>query len=166
MLSLLTFPIGYFHAACVILLVPVSQSGWYGDHFVVGDVGKRMEGALAPLWEQAWGNGPLRSPYIYTHIDPDTEIRVDVQLWAQCLQCFYVIFILGVVELDVGRWPNPTWTPNSFVRFFKKQMYIHSLYVCESVWVCVAACKSKRVEGLVLLPNRNLSLEKWTRFGA
>lgn len=50
----------YFTGAC-------SQSGWYGDHFVVGDVGKRMEGALAPLWEQAWGNGPLRSPYIYTH---------------------------------------------------------------------------------------------------
>ncbi len=37
----------YFTSAC-------SQSGWYGDYFVVWDVGKRMEGASVPPWEQAW----------------------------------------------------------------------------------------------------------------
>ncbi len=65
----------YFISAC-------SQSGWYGDHFVVWDVGKRMEGAFVPPWEQAWGNGPLRftqththshSVYIYTYIYIERE---------------------------------------------------------------------------------------------
>lgn len=104
------WPFPYFQS---MLFYSGLLSSWYGVHSVIWNVGKRMEGAFVPLWEQAGGNGPLRFTQTLRKINASRHRFVRVI--DQC--CSFNM--MGVFALDMGRWP---WS---------RESCIHLMYSCK-----------------------------------